>query len=238
MKIMMSGEMMDHTGVQKMNRHIIKHFLHHHKDVILEKSLINCHVLGMDSVILDDTPGQRIRIFFANENHELYRNEYKPVSLAAHAHHCDLTLAPLWGCFTNIIYLIGDKPKKDGIVNAAGYLEDVQVNEWQYVSEILNKGKGGFKLNSTNKSISTLERQLISNIGPHKRAVMKANDVHTVYVPKGQKAAWVVYEGKEDENYKSVSYTNTDLSRFNTCNLYTKMDEDYLTGLLYEFNLL
>lgn len=205
-----------------MQRNIIKHFLSQHKDKILEKSLRNCHVKGMDSVMLDDTPGARIRIFFANEEHDLHKNYNIPKTLAAHAHHCDLTLSCIYGSFENIIF------------KEASNSPHVCLNEWEYTSEILQAGKGGFKTTERTASFEFPKRNTVYN---GEETHMIAADIHTVFVRKGMSAVWVVYEGKEDRNYKSLSYTNTDLSNFNTDNLYQKMDGDYLLGLFRKYKL-
>ena len=74
-------------------------------NLIASKSLINCHTVGVDSVVFDDTPGKVVRAFIANENHNLYLNSpwsYGPLSVALHAHHCEVTLKRIFGEVWNI----------------------------------------------------------------------------------------------------------------------------------------
>lgn len=51
-----------------MNKNIVQHFLTHHLDLMLAKSLRDCHARGVDSILFDDTPQARIRLFIANPN--------------------------------------------------------------------------------------------------------------------------------------------------------------------------
>jgi hypothetical protein len=55
-------------------RNIFDFYLQHNLPTILQKSLINCHARGVDSILLDDTPGRRTRVFVARNTHELWKN--------------------------------------------------------------------------------------------------------------------------------------------------------------------
>lgn len=72
-----------------------------HKDLerIAQQSLVNCHAIGLDSVMFDNTPGVRVRAFVTQENHTLYLNDGKKyrLGLALHPHHCDLTMTHIGG---------------------------------------------------------------------------------------------------------------------------------------------
>lgn len=62
-------------------------------NILLERSLINCHCEGMDSLVVKDAPGM-VRIFIARHDHQLWRNDPTTMktarmSVALHKHHCD-----------------------------------------------------------------------------------------------------------------------------------------------------
>lgn len=206
-----------------MHLNIIKHFLDKNLDLILAKSLINCHAIGVDSILLDDTPGARIRMFIANENHELHKNHKFAgnISVAIHPHHCDLTLIPIRGAFENILFL--DKPK-EGMT----YLE-YEFDEYLYNSKIT-----GSKCKFVKQGKKTLLFNGSMWHSPNYNGYleMAANTLHTVCAVRGQLTAWAVYEEKEDKNYQPVCYSNQDLTKFDDSLLYKKMDKEYLFNVL------
>src|SRR5690349_11719085 len=73
---------------------------------IASKYLIDCHVLGVDSIMFDDTPGKRVRAFIANSHHELWRNDpdgCREFSVALHPHHCPVKLVKIFGTSVNVL---------------------------------------------------------------------------------------------------------------------------------------
>ena len=79
----------------------IQHYIKTHKDLILEKSIIDCHCKGVHSLLFVDSPEHTIRMYYAEKGSDLKFNfpEYYQgkQSIAFHPHHCSLTLHVLAG---------------------------------------------------------------------------------------------------------------------------------------------
>ena len=67
---------------------------------------------------------------------------------------------------------------------------------------------------------------------------MQAADIHTVEVFRSEIAGWLVYEGKEDVNYTSLTYSPEDLTKFNPEELYQKPTEKDVLNLLKSVDLI
>lgn len=225
---------MPYYGIIDMHRNIIKHFLTINKDLILRKSLRNCHCYGVDSILLDDTPGARIRIFHATEFHHLWKNYFRSgekMSVAFHPHHCDLTL---WGIKGNIINIqvepTGGDPLPWSRLSGWDITTEPIFRKFEYQSKILS-GNAGFKP----LGFQRLKAHSTTNIGPGSYLEMKAQDLHTIFVHRGESATWAVYEGKEDPNYQSVCYSNIELDKEAIPEvLYQPMGERYLMDSLQQ----
>lgn len=180
---------------------LLNHLLRQNWETILKKSLKNCHVRGLHSIMLIDSPGQTVRLYIAGRDHEMAGD-----NLALHPHHCNLTLEVVRGKINNIIYRTG---RGDGYTRG----------KWLYQSQITT-GKMGFTL------IDAADRSLCLDSSKHLRhgdvIGMNASTIHTVKVDEGQVAAWFVYEGMEDTNYEPYCWANKDLSKFDTTGLYQK----------------
>lgn len=190
-----------------MNINIVRHFLHVNKQLIVNKSLANCHVEGVNSILFDDTPENRIRLFIARKNHTLWKNtpSSRELSVALHTHHCNLTLEIVLGYTTNW-------------TTEHGYLVTRPLQPYKYESNILT-GKSSF-VPKDEPTIFTLNGYP-SDENPILE--LPAQRLHTVNVGKDEEAAWFVYEGKEDPSYSPTCYSNADLTKFDDSNLYKKM---------------
>jgi hypothetical protein len=69
-------------------------------------AISNCHADGMDSIVLHDEAGNRVRMFFADWHHTLHHNRDGEFSIAIHAHHCEIRLVGLFGHARNDVYAI------------------------------------------------------------------------------------------------------------------------------------
>jgi len=185
---------------------------------IASKSLKNCHVRGVDSVLFDDTSGARVRAFVANKDHDLWMNygDNGPMSVAIHPHHCRVTLKRVFGNVHNVF--------KDH------RFDDEMLKEYKYVSPIL-KGTGSFKETGM---IKYCKRYIVPI---ENEADLPSWRMHSVYVPGNEEAAWFVYEGVEDTEYEPYCWSNADLTKFDFSGLYQPMDVEYLKGLLKKFNV-
>jgi hypothetical protein len=190
-------------------------------DVLLEKSLINSHCNGLDSIVVKDAP-RMIRMFVARADHDLWRNDpsggYK-FSVALHTHHCDVTLIPIFGEIHNVAF-----SKNGDLVR--------ELEAFRYTSPINGQGEPGFTKLNTSKVPVKLKRERIN-----KPTYLKASDYHSVFVPYGSTAAWWVWEGKEDEAYSSVVWSDDELEKFSFRALNLPMTEDRLEADLAMFGV-
>lgn len=185
-------------------------------EAIAARSYINCHVKGVDSIGLDP---KRRRIFIAHPGHELWKNNLTfehPLSVGFHAHHCEIELVPVVGRVWNVIAQRGRPTGR-------------WMSAFRYSSQIRN-GKGGF----------TAEPELDANFDFAMKQIdlswpMAAYELHTVYVPKDEPAAWFVFEGAEDPSYDPITYSNTDLEQCDFSELYKPMSVPHLKKL---FNII
>jgi hypothetical protein len=171
--------------------------------------------------MLSEAPGKTIRLFFADWNHELYHNrlghfENKPLSLAVHPHHCPITLFTTRGFFTNYrMYLVRDGQHLRFPYNWP------TLRQFVFDSKLLG-GKGGFTAGEPGNFAYQSDGR---NYAEGQSAVMEAKGLHTVFVPKEERAAWLVFEGPSDPDHKPVAYSNTDLTLFNPEGLYESVGE-------------
>lgn len=184
-------------------------------NVLLEKSLINCHCYGLDSLVLkdaDDTGGM-VRIFVARPEHELWKNhpdtaeaEGEALSIALHPHHCDVTLMPLVGDVYNVTVDDGDIQRNRLRADIQGDLRALYF--YRYVSPITH-GAGRFEPINPDPIEVWLEARKLR--GP---LFLRSPWRHTIYVPKGETAAWVVCEGAEDELYRPMVLSDALLEEY------------------------
>jgi hypothetical protein len=182
--------------------------------LIVERSLMNCHAYGLDSIVLRGAPGM-VRIFLARPEHDLYRNYGgEPLGLGIHAHHCDISLIPLFGTILNI-----------GALEGSG---EWMLTPWAYGSGV--NGIGSFSRLGPSRPFQKKKTELTHPLH------LAAKDQHTVFVPMNETAAWMVCEGREDNSYLSVTYSDADLSTFDFSGLYQPMTEERLAEDLHILN--
>ncbi len=206
---------------------LILHLLSNHLHEIVARSKRNCHALGVDSIMLLDAPEKTIRLFVTHEHHTLWQNcpdaiQFdEPMSVGFYAHHCNLTLHAVYGSFTNVIFTPG-----------TFCADQVALREFEYRSPI-KSGKGEF--HGTGKVVGGSIYDNHYTAGQH--VYMNANKMHTIAVRKGERAAWLVYEGLEDPLYKNLCYSNTDLEKFDFNGLYAPMDQETVLEVLESVEL-
>lgn len=172
---------------------------------IAANSLVNCHVKGLDSIVLDTTPGKHLRAFVATATHELWRNAIpitEKLSVAVHPHHCDITLVPAFGRVYNVVQDVRG--------------EGTRLRKFYYKSQIKN-GAGSFEDADEYRFLHLKPLKL------QKGWPMPAAQLHSIYVPKGETAAWFVYEHAEDKAYQPVCFSNDDLQLMDFSELYQPM---------------
>lgn len=177
------------------------------------KAFRNCHADGLHSIVLHDETSNRVRIFYATANHSLWRNRAgHTFSVAIHPHHCDIQLIGLFGKVMNDTYALVPNPNGD-------------FYEQEYQSAITT---------GTGKMVMTGRRcdpHLIRGEDLENRSVyMPAYQLHSIYVPPGKPAAWMVIEGAEDPAYVSTCWTNDKSPDFT--GLYVPMDPEEVEAKL------
>lgn len=167
-----------------------------------------------------DKPGQTIRLFYADKNHDLWKNHpnsfLEKLSVGFHAHHCDLTIQSLTTYIGNW----------NVSLNEHFDYNQYSVDEYEYESPIKGQGRFVFK---NQKSVLTDDFKRLMKGDALK---LKANQLHTVYVPRDKTAAWLVYEGAEDPNYKSYCYSNENLEKFDFSEHYKPLTETEILEIL------
>lgn len=185
---------------------LIKHFIENNSKEVLEKSLFNCHVKGVHSIMLLDSPGKTIRLYIADVEHELNPFLNRVMNVGYHPHHCDLTLKIVIGNLTNITV-----EETDDI----DY--DFDIDKYLYKSKI---SKGEMRFDHVGRT--DMKYIYIETLMKGDERYMKADEIHTVSVEKDKICAWLVFEGKEDPNYVPYCYSTTNLNYENGEGLYIK----------------
>lgn len=176
---------------------------------IVEKSLRNCHTSGLDSIMFKEERDISIRMFVARASHDFWKNDPKAMqtfSIGLHPHHRDITIVPIHGQLYNIVLSDGPKAVRR------------DVSWYEYSSAIGGEGKFRKLFGNYNLGLE-LERIVYPRF-------MSAAEMHSVYVPKGEVAAWYVIGGKENAFHISGMYSNDlDLENFDFSKLYQPMSE-------------
>lgn len=170
-------------------KELVRHLWRSHKDEITAKSILNCHCRGVHSIMLIEKPEQTIRLYVADWPNDLYKNYSfrDEMSVAFHAHHCDLTIHVLKGELRNRVA----KESEQGTI----------LSKFIYHSKIKDDDIKFEKIGDV--SVSVIKDL---DLLPYQSVFMPADTIHTVASPIGIITAWFVYEGKEDPNYKPYCF--------------------------------
>lgn len=171
---------------------LIKKYLNENPEVVLNKSLKDCHVKGLNSIMLHDVEGERVRLYYTKEHHEL-GNLIENTHLAVHPHHCDLKLVCLVGNFMNSNWKI---------IKGDVHPTVTKWNIWRYKSKI---SSGDIMFEKIGQTHLESARSYYLTVGDEIK--LKAKTLHRVWVAKGTVSAWLVFEGKEDKKYEPLCYT-------------------------------
>lgn len=176
---------------------MLHELLQHHLDRALRgvtyNAIRHCHAHNLHSIMLHDEPGNRIRLFVAESGHNLASNNGKDhdMSLAVHPHHCDVRFVNVYGRAENRRYAIVTDGTSDG-----DWLE------MEYRSAITSGGPGSLTSTGVRGTAIHLGSERLD-----KSPSMRAEEMHTIWVPGSEEAAWLVIEGAEDGNYDSICWT-------------------------------
>lgn len=208
-----------------MGAHLAALLAHHAERAgrgVAYNALRDCHVAGMASIVLHDEPGNRVRVFVTNGAHGLHWNrpsvwlgapKHARFSLGVHPHHCDIRLIHLFGEVHNDLYAV--VPHRNG-----------PFEKYAFQSAI-NTGSGSLVPTGTRADLHMVRTDALAS----KPVAMKAHELHSVYVPNGERAAWMVVEGEEDTGFDSSCWSNTDRT-FDFSNLYQPMDAPSVAKVL------
>jgi hypothetical protein len=183
-------------------------------------NLMNCHAEGLDSIVLSDrvsTNRGLIRVFVARPEHSLWRNHPEPrphgevlpvsMSIGMRSHHCDITMVPLFGDVFNVVETSEHHAMGRRILSP--FMFDSAIT-----------GRGSFT-----KGRDAHWRFDLKTMRLIKTLALPANVRHSVFVPKGQAAAWMIVEGAEDPGYVPLTWSDADLTRMNFGGLYQRMTQ-------------
>lgn len=178
-------------------------------------AIANCHVKGVTSIVLHDEPERRLRLFYASPHHEIFYSRAlhdSSMTLAIHPHHCDVTLIPVLGDVINEIYDL--ERCEDGLYQECAYASAITGTE--------------ASLRPTGHLFRVLgyETARLRKGG----TFLPAEETHSVWVPRGRPAAWLVLEGREDPAYTPVCYTMN--PTFDTSEMYRPMTSLAVGALL------
>jgi len=177
-------------------KEFIQHCLEDHPDEILKKSIKNCHVAWMHSIMFDSS-GRKIRMFYTDKNHDLWKNlpEYYEdwLSLWFHPHHCNISIVPLVWEILN--WTVNTNPEWE-----------IECSEYMFRSHI-KSGAWGFE--KIGEWVRLQTKQLL-HLNPWQKRFMPADELHSVWVNQWNQAAWIVLEWEESSKNHEQCYSNTD----------------------------
>ena len=191
-------------------------------ETIAKRSLVNCHVLGMHSVVVNVTNGKLQRIFCAEKNHMLWFNKpnmfgHFPMSLSLgfHGHHSKLTFEPIFGEWDNITI----KKDEDGVEAAKDAVWElnhcpIKLSGFKWNSPILTGEKGFFT--EVEKDV-VFRKPEIAKMAPGCQLTMEGSLMHTVSVLRGEEAAWMVNEQKTYAEHDGLCWSNVPLDKQFSC---------------------
>jgi hypothetical protein len=175
---------------------LIKHALEFNQEEMVANTIFNCHVKGLHSIMLSKSDGRTMRMYIAERNHELYKNSAATwylgnMTLGFHPHEYALTLVGLLGVVTNWRVELNKYP--------VGF----KANRFHYSSKLRGEEPGFERMGEAHlltEGLDILRKDDVTHMRPEQ--------LHTVYVDKGQVGAWLILEHGRDEGYDSILYSN------------------------------
>lgn len=149
-------------------------------DTDLMLSRFDCHVKGLHSVVLKNTNGRLTRCFLADFNHEMHTNETPTdlMALGVHNHLYSLTLEGVTGSAVNHNYT-REQVRGSVFFDAYGFHQGVLLPD----------------------ELIALKYSHFDNLRAGRRISLKADSLHTVSVPRLERASWLVYEGLKEYDH-------------------------------------
>lgn len=194
-------------------------------DEIVEKSIFNCHAKGLHSIMFLESPEKTIRMYVSVPFNDLHRNfpdkMHAGLSLAFHPHHCNLTLHCIKGRLLN--WEMTEVESYDSIC-LDKYIYQSKIKSDDILFKSIGKGY--------------LKTKELNYIHEGESRFMEAGQIHTVACDMDTMNAWFVYEGKEDANYQSVCWSNSNPNATDFSDLYIKPSKEQIAELLKTLSLI
>lgn len=194
---------------------VFKRLIQNQVAEITKRSFLDAHAIGLHSLMLVDNPEGRVRMFYAATNHTLWCNDPSnldmPFSIGFHSHNRHIQLVALKGVMTN--WVIMPVTYKNEVKNT------MNLSMFEYNSKIVTNDVCRFSHIVGNCRFITKRLTCFSKPSV---ITLNGNDLHTVYVPRGRDAAWLVIEGEVNETYQSVCYSNRRLDKCDFSHLYRR----------------
>ena len=178
------------------------------------KNLLNCHTIGLHSFPISLENNLYKRIFYADTNHHLF----KPLEIAIHPHHVDIKITILDGDLYNQIYELSNQGES--------------LKKFLWNSHILN-GKGGFEYLGEQK----LKRISNEKYSIGETIIMRACELHTVYVEQGKKCVWLIEESAPTCEYFPINYSDSDLTKWSADGLYIEVGNEIRDKYILKYTL-
>lgn len=193
-----------------------------------QRSLIDCHVKGLDSIVLwsGGEGGGMIRFYVSYAGlsplHNLYTDEGN-FTVGVHNHRYRIAKIPLTAALVNVRTRVlgGEDAFKPGLY------------EYEFQS-----GIGGTMNVRYRRKASTapLQPDLLM---PGDVTIMEPEELHTVVTPRTVDSAWLVVEGTNVPNFQPLLYSPRPGLTLSDEGLYTQADHSYtLSSIRYAIDLL
>jgi hypothetical protein len=172
------------------------------------KSVANCHVIGLDSIVLFDF-GEHGMIRYYDYSmldgslSSLY-NEDGGFTIGVHNHRYEIAKIPLIGSYANVVTAIDETDGRGRML----------LQEYEFSSGI------GGELGVTYRDARLMRPFDVEVMMPGSSVIMQPEDLHTVVVPRRQRAAWMVIEGSRRDDITPLLYSPTRDLVLNSDHLY------------------
>ena len=178
----------------------------------MAKSKADCHIKGLHSIVIAERPdGSLLRMFITDKDHEMY----KWGNLAIHDHHRDLKLLRLCG-----------EPKHFKFALTQG--NAFQCFKFSSAISGIGRFEKQDKRASFSKSYSYMTKMTVED----PLIALQGNELHTMTVPKGEVACWLVEEGASNRDYTGEAYSLQDLEEWTPEGLYNPMKSTQIFNLI------
>lgn len=185
----------------------VKSILRNNAEEIAKNSYRNCHAVGVDSFLLKDG----LRMFRAEGGYTLESKHLLSPVVGFHTHKTDLDIVVLSGEITNALITLTEYGDK--------------IMEYRFTS-FIRDGKIDMHLNG-DVCCELISRQKIT---AGESLHLDSREIHTIWTNETPiPPAWLIYEGKEDDYYEPLIYTNR--KNFDFKNLYQPMTREYVLGI-------